>query len=109
MTVKDVVNELNLTVVTDTGDLERDVNGCYIGDLLSWVMSNAQTDNVWLTIMSNINIVAVATLTDVSCVILCEDVNPDDDCVEKAKVQGITILKTPLSAYEVAVRLGKLI
>ncbi len=109
MNISDIIKELDLTVVTDGCDLNRKVDGCYIGDLLSWVMSNAQADNAWLTIMSNINIVAVATLTDVSCIILCEDVSPDEDCVEKANTQGITILKTPLSVFETAVKLGNLL
>lgn len=109
MTIKDIINELNLSVVTKNSDLERNVDGCYIGDLLSWVMSNAQADNIWLTIMSNINIVAVAALTDVSCIILCENVSPDEDCVTKANAQGICILKTPASAYETALKLGNLL
>ena len=109
MTVKDIINKLNLTIVTNDNELDRNVNGCYIGDLLSWVMSNAQADNIWLTIMSNINIVAVAALTDVCCIILCEDVSPDDDCVVKANAQGICILKTSDSVYETAVKLGNLL
>ena len=108
MKVKDLVKELGL-VVLNKGDFERDVEGCYIGDLLSWVMSNAQTNNVWLTIMSNLNIAAVATLTDVSCIILCENVNADEDCLTKIKMQGINLLKTDLSTYETAVKIGNLI
>ena len=46
---------------------EREVSGCYIGDLLSWVMGRAQEDNAWITIMSNINVIAVASLADTAC------------------------------------------
>ena len=105
MTVRELVDTLNLSIVSE-GDLCRNINGCYIGDLLSWVMSNAQSDNVWLTIMSNINIVAVATLTDVSCIILCENVSPDEECLKKAQLQEINILKTDMSTYDLAVKLG---
>jgi hypothetical protein len=66
--------KLGLKVLTD-GDLsEREVSGCYIGDLLSWVMGRASSGDVWITIMNNINIVAVASLTDCACILLCEGV-----------------------------------
>ena len=56
-----------------------------------------------------INVVAVAKLTDVACVLMCEDVSPDNDCLVRAQEQGITILKTHLSAYQAAVEIGKLL
>ena len=76
MTVSGLKEALNLTAFA-LPQGERDVRGGYAGDLLSWVMGRAQADDAWLTIMSNPNIVAVATLTDVSCIILCEGVAPD--------------------------------
>ena len=72
-------------------------------------MSNAQEDDIWITIMSNVNVVAVATLTDVACVLLCENVDPDDNCLKRANEQGISILKTKLTAYEAAVKIGNLL
>ena len=88
---------------------EREVDGAYVGDLLSWVMGNADSGNVWITIMSNINIVAVATLTDVSCIVLAEGVKPDADAFATAEAKGINILSTNLSAYEAAIRTSTLI
>lgn len=88
---------------------EREIEGAYIGDLLSWVMGNASTGNVWITIMSNINIVAVATLVDASCIILAEDVTPDEDALNAAKAKGVNILSTPLSAYDAAIKLSEII
>ena len=82
---------------------EKEIEGAYVGDLLSWVMGNAESGNLWITIMSNINIVAVATLTDVSCIILAEGVHPDADALNTAKAKGINILSTDLSSYEAAV------
>lgn len=88
---------------------EREINGVYIGDLLSWVMGKAQYDNVWITIMSNINVIAVASLSDVSCVLLAEDVTLDDDVLSTAKQKGINILSTPMSAYDAAIKLSGMI
>lgn len=88
------------TVVLSDGS--REIDGCYIGDLLSWVMGRAKSGNVWITIMSNINIIAVATLADVSCVILAEGVTIDDDVKSAAIAKGINILSSSLTAYEIA-------
>ena len=85
---------------------EREINGVYIGDLLSWVMGRAEQDNVWITIMSNINIVAVATLTDVSAILLSENVIPDEDALKTAQSKGINILSTGLPSYEAAAKIA---
>ena len=68
------------------------MEGVYIGDLLSWVMGRAQSGNAWLTIMSNLNIVAVATLSDVSCILLCEGVTLDESVRSTADAKGVNIV-----------------
>ncbi len=88
---------------------QKTVSGVYIGDLLSWVMGKAESGNVWITIMSNINIVAVATLADVSCIVLAENVFPDKEALDAAKEKGINIFSTPLSAYETAIKLSEIL
>ena len=86
---------------------DREVEGAYIGDLLSWVMGKADSSNVWITIMSNLNIVAVATLSDVSCILLAEGVVLDDEVRGVAEGRGVNVLRTTLSAYEAAIRLSE--
>ena len=71
-------------------------------------MGRAQADNVWLTIMSNLNIVAVATLADVSCIILCEGVTLEESVRNTAEAKGVNILATEAPAYETAKRLTEL-
>ena len=88
-------------------DGERVINGVYIGDLLSWVMGRANADNAWITIMSNINIVAVASLADVACIILAENVMPEQKVIDMANSKGINVIKSTLTAYEAAVFLSK--
>lgn len=65
-------------------------------------MGRAKEDNVWITIMSNINIVAVASLADVSCVVLAEGVTLEDDVRKTAEAKGVNILSSPLPSYETA-------
>ncbi len=86
-------------------DGERTVSNVYIGDLLSWVMGRAQADDAWITIMSNINIVAVASLADVACIILAEGVTLDKSIAETAEAKGVNILTSDLPAYETAMLL----
>ncbi|MBQ6266536.1 MAG: hypothetical protein IJK64_02045 [Clostridia bacterium] len=90
-------------------DADREITGVYIGDLLSWVMGRAQADDAWITIMSNVNVVAVASLADVACVLLAEDVALEDAVKETAAARGINVLSSPLSAYDIACRLHSLL
>ena len=87
---------------------EREVDGAYVGDLLSWVMGRAREGDAWITIISNSNIVAVATLADVACIILAEGVRADDGVAQTAKAKGVNILSSDKSAYEIAKVLSEL-
>ena len=77
MTVQALIDTMNLTVF-HLEEPDRPISGGYCGDLLSWVMGKAQENDAWLTIMSNVNVAAVAALCDVACILLTEDVRPDD-------------------------------
>ena len=88
---------------------DREVNGVYIGDLLSWVMGRAQSGNIWITIMSNINVAAVASLADVSCVILAEGVVPDSEVLGAARAKDINILSSSLPAYDTALLVAEIL
>ena len=90
-------------------DGEREICGGYAGDLLSWVMGRAKADNVWITIMTNINVVAVASLSDVAAVVIAENAEIDVGVIKKAEEQGINVLRSKCPAYETAIAVGKLI
>ena len=90
-------------------DPSRQIKGCYVGDLLSWVMGRAQADNAWITIMSNVNVAAVASLADVACVIFAEGVQPDEQALLAAQMRGLNLIATELPEYEAAVALSRLI
>ncbi len=108
MNVKDLCEKLNLkTIVKD--DFDREITDCYIGDLLSWVMSRAPKDCAWLTVMGNINSIAVASLADVSCIILVENAALDDDAKTKAEIHGINILKSEENSYNLATKIYELL
>ncbi|MBQ3137014.1 MAG: hypothetical protein IJB74_05970 [Clostridia bacterium] len=108
MTVKEFSEKLSLKILTE-GDLSRQITGCYCGDLLSWVMSRAREGDVWLTVMGNVNSVAVAVLSDCACIVLTENSPLDEAAKEKALQQGITFLSSDRNAYELSVEISKLI
>ena len=73
MTVNELISACGFEAIC-LPDGEREIHGAYIGDLLSWVMGRAQADNAWITIMNNVNVIAVASLTDAAAVLLAENV-----------------------------------
>lgn len=108
MTVSDLLKDTAFKAVS-LPEPEREIDGAYVGDLLSWVMGRAEENNVWITIMSNANVIAVATLTDVSAVILAEGVTPDDEITSLAREKSVNLITTSLPSYECAVAIsGKL-
>jgi hypothetical protein len=108
MTVQQLIEGLALTPY-HVDDPDRPVTGGYCGDLLSWVMGRAPAGCAWLTIMSHVNVAAVAALADAACVILTEGVAPDPGLLQKAQTQGITLLGSGLSTYSCAARLARLL
>ena len=108
MTVSSLKELLSLTAFA-LPESDRIVRGGYAGDLLSWVMGRAQADDAWLTIMSNPNIVAVATLTDVSCIILCEGVSPDAGVAALAAEKGINLLGSDSAAFALSAQISRLL
>ena len=108
MTVKELAEREGFTPVC-LPDPERVIEGGYCGDLLSWVMGRAKSSQAWITIMSNMNIAAVATLCDVAVIVLSENVSPDDGVKETAEARGINIVKTPMATFEAAALISSLI
>ncbi len=108
ITVNEIKEKIGLKVHSGDGLLEKAANGCYVGDLLSLAMSKIQAGNVWITIQTNINVAAVASLTEASCVIVADGLFPDDATTDKAKAQDIIVLSSEMSAYEIAVKLSEM-
>ncbi len=105
MTVKELCDSCSFDII-NMADPDREVDGCYIGDLLSWVMGRAQEGNVWITIMSNVSVIAVAALSDVSCVILSEGVSLDDEVRKTAEQKGINVLSSKENTYMTALQIS---
>ena len=109
MLVSELAKALDLKLITSEGYEDREVSGCYIGDLLSWVMGRAPEDSAWLTVMGNINSIAVATLADVSCIVLVENAALDENARAKAEMHEVNILLSKENSYHLAVKLHELL
>lgn len=104
MTIQELADACGWKLLAGAEGQDNEVNGCYVGDLLSWVMARAQSGNVWLTVMGNINAIAVATLTDVSAIVLAESAALDSEAAQRAEMQGIPVYGCTENLYDAAVR-----
>lgn len=105
MKINDILKEITHTLVAGHEFLDRDVKAGYCSDLLSRVMAKGPKNGLWITVQTHTNIVAVATLLEIACIIIPEDISIDPNTIEKAKEEEIVIISSPLSAFELA---GKL-
>jgi hypothetical protein len=108
VTLTEIVDELALVVRTAPGKLDVEVSGGYASDLLSLVMAKARKGNIWVTLQSHLNIVAVATLLELAGIIVTEGMALDETTVEKANEEGIPIMTTDLATFTVVGRLFQL-
>lgn len=108
MKLEELSRKLSLEVRTAAGQLGREVTGGYASDLLSCVMAKAQAGNVWVTLQGHPNIVAVASLLNLTGIIITEGVEPDGATVAKAEEEHISLLTTPLTTYTVVGQLYEL-
>lgn len=108
MTVLEMKNKLELELVAGENGVNNEITNGFVGDLLSVVMGNAKEGNVWVTIQSHVNIVAVALLTGSACIIVSEGFEVEEQAISKANEEQIPILITKKSAFEITNELGKL-
>jgi len=108
MTLENFINIFDeLELVNKGEELDREVTKPYCCDLLSIAMSKMPQGAAWVTVMANVNTLAVASLTDAACIILAEGCNFDEASLEKAKEKGITILRSHMPVFECALMIYK--
>ena len=101
MKVKDLCEELGWELAT--GDGKREISGgIYCCDLLSMVMGRAPAGSLWITVMGNVNTMAVASLADTACVVVAERMPLDAEALEGAKKGNITVLRTKQTVFDAA-------
>ncbi|HXX58276.1 MAG TPA: DRTGG domain-containing protein [Thermodesulfovibrionales bacterium] len=109
MKVNEMAAKLSLRVNTTKGDLGREVTGCYISDLLSDVMANAKEGEVWITLQTHPNIVAVAALKNLSGIIITNNRIPEEETLKKAEAEGMPIMLSASPTFETGGSLYRLL
>ena len=101
MKVADIVEKLGLEICCGTAGINREIKGGYTSDLLSDVMGNAQEGNLWITLQTHKNVMAIASLKELSAVILVKGYKPEEDTVTESEAEGIPILSTTKKTFEI--------
>ncbi len=109
MTVSDIVKELRLKVLAGANGLDKEITGGYASDLLSDVMGNADAGKIWITLQTHKNVIAVASLKDLSGVLLVNGLKPNSDMAQKSNEEKIPVLGTNAGAFEIAGEFYKLL
>jgi predicted transcriptional regulator len=107
VTINELADKLSLKRLSGNGD--REIASCYISDLLSRVLGGCSADDVWITVQSSLNMVAVATMVDAACVILPESLTAADSVLEQANAEGLSIFTSEHDAYTLACKISKLL
>ncbi len=109
MKVKDIVEALNLKVISGKSGLENDVYGGYSSDLLSDVMGNCNANTIWVTLQTHKNVMAIASLKDIAAVVLVKDNMPEADTIKQSETEGIPILSTSDECFEISGKIYQLL
>jgi len=109
MKLKEIIEKLQLKFLTSQENLDEEVTGGYTSDLLSDVIANSKQGNLWITLQTHQNIIAVAKLKDLAGIIIVNNREPDEDTLAKAKEENVSLLGSERMAYEVSGKLYELI
>jgi predicted transcriptional regulator len=105
MKVSELIKKFELKVFAGHAGLENEISGAYVSDLLSDVMGFARESQVWITLQTHQNVIAIASLKDLAAVILVKGFQPDEETLKKSAEEGIPLLGTQMETFELA---GKL-
>jgi serine kinase of HPr protein (carbohydrate metabolism regulator) len=108
MKLKEIIDKLNLQALTAKDNLEKDVSGGYTSDLLSDVIANSREGNLWITLQTHQNIIAVAKLKDLAGIIIVNNRHPEEETMKKAEDEKIPLFTTGDSAFKTSGKLYQL-
>ena len=108
MKLQKIIDKLGLEVAVNAGGLDREVETCYASDMLSDVMANAAADSLWVTVQTHANVSAVCSLNDLAGVIIVKGKRPSEETLAKAREEGVTILLTQQSTFDIVGELYQL-
>ena len=105
MKLKQIIDELGLVVLSRPESLDREITRGYASDLMSDVIANAMANDIWVTMQVHMNVVAVASMKEIGAVVLTHDRRPLPETVHRAESEGVVVLGSSLTAFELVGRL----
>ena len=105
MTVRQLMDLIGARSLNDSAPLDAEITCGYTCDLLSWVMAHGAEGMAWVTVQTHMNVIAVAVLAEMACVILPENIHMEQESLDKAATEGLCVLRSPLSGYEICGRM----
>ncbi len=101
MKITDITERLGLRILAGSEGMDARVTGGYVSDLLSDVMGSAREGQIWITLQTHQNIVAVASLKDLAAIIIVKELSPDAETIEKANAENIPVLSTTMDTFTI--------
>lgn len=95
------LKDKGFTFLTKNHDENTLVEGIDSCDLLSWVMAKGKKGNLWITVQTHTNSVAVASLLEMSGIIVPDGIEVEKETIDKAEEEKMAILSTKMSPYEI--------
>ena len=102
MTVRELMETVSASNLVEGANVEAEITCGYCCDLLSWVLARGKQGMAWMTVQNHANVIAVAVLMDMACVILTEDVMLEEASLQKAQEEGLAVLAVPMTAFELS-------
>lgn len=109
MTIQQLSNTLNLKPASGLQGLNNEITGCYVSDLLSDVMGHAAEGQIWITLQTHKNVMAIASLKDLSAIIIVKGLQPEDATIAQSNEEGIPILCTSDETFDIAGKIFNLL
>jgi predicted transcriptional regulator len=109
MKIADIIPVLDLKIISGHNGLSNEITGGYVSDLLSDVMGNAREGQIWITLQTHQNVIAIASLKDLSAIIIVKGSMPEEDTIEKSNIENIPVLTTEMDTFTITGRLFELL
>lgn len=109
MKITDIIQPLDLKVLAGQNGLSNEIKGGYVSDLLSDVMGNAKEGEIWITLQTHQNIIAVASLKDIAAIIIVKGAEAETDTIEKSNIENVPLLVTEVDTFTITGRLYELL
>ena len=108
MTAKEIAAACGWNLLAGGEGEDNQADGCYVGDLLSWVMAAGDEGMAWVTVQTHMNVVAIASLHEFACIVLSEGNEMEQAVLDKATAEGIAVLSCQVSSYQACCALCRL-